>query len=89
MAELTAHSGGFCENTIKAALISIFIVTMAQITIYNVKGIASSGKPTENDHLTLQFEKLYGAFQGFLAHCFDFMAPNCIDSLSLLSSVSF
>ncbi len=42
------------HSNFKAALISIFISTMGQMIMCNVKGVAYSNNPTENYHPILQ-----------------------------------
>ena len=56
---------------LKAALINIFILTVDQMTMCNVKGVACSDEPTENYHSNLQFPP---ALQTVLAF---FTAANC------------
>lgn len=40
---------------IKAAIINLFILTMDQITMCNMKGVTHNDEPTGNYHLTLLF----------------------------------
>ncbi len=58
------------KEWLKAALINIFILTMDQITLCNVKSVAHNVEPTENYLPTLQ---LPSALR-LLVHCFGFTA---------------
>lgn len=55
--ELRANLGIWALAKIKAALMKTFLLTMAQITVYDVKEVARGGEPTENYHPTLQFPR--------------------------------
>ncbi len=68
----------------KAALINIFILTLDEMTMCNVKGLVCSGQPTENyHHLSLQSPSPLQSFLVSFSTLFWFAlhatnpAPNC------------
>ena len=68
------------------ALIEIFILTVEQMVICNVKGVAHSDKPTENYH---QVSMLDIKFELLLAHCFGLLKSTVLLWLSLTSLINY
>ncbi len=75
----------------KAALINIFVLTIDQMTLCNVKGVPGSDEPTENYHPTLQFPSALRSILASFSSLFWFSGPQlCYSgSLSPLSSILF
>lgn len=51
---------------IKAALINILMVTVAKMTVFTAKGVASSDKLTEDYHSTLQLPVAFQCLSAFI-----------------------
>lgn len=49
-------------STAKAALINSFLLTMGQMTMSDVKGVACRDEPTEDNHKLCSSPQLWGAF---------------------------
>ncbi len=70
---------------------NIFLSTIDQITMCNMKGATCGDKPTDNYNPTLQFPLALQSVLMFSANCFGFMARKlfcCAGSLYLFSSYS-
>ncbi len=63
------------RKKIKAAIINIFILTMDQMTVCNVKGVAHSDELTENYCSTLQFLSTLRSFSAPFILLFWFLRP--------------